>query len=147
MGKYKDLVSWDEVNACWGLAALLLCSIARRKKFTFTMYRIIPMGNFSLVEHIHSGIKHQLYFSTARNLNSFNNAMLGFLYCLHEICEYVRKKQSKSNLTDNEPFYQYVHFQICIITILGLKMIKLVVTAYYTYTIQILIISCIGQKL
>lgn len=54
-------VDWKEVNAAWGLVALLLHVIASERSFFFSMYRIIPMGSASKVEDINSGNLYELY--------------------------------------------------------------------------------------
>ena len=46
---------WDEVNAGWGQAALLLVTISTKVGFSFSTYRIIPMGSFSKVGRVGGG--------------------------------------------------------------------------------------------
>ena len=47
---------WDEVNAGWGQAALLLVTISTKVGFSFSTYRIIPMGSFSKVGRVGGGV-------------------------------------------------------------------------------------------
>jgi len=42
-------VDWNEINAALGCAALLLYTIAKKKKFTFQKYTILPSGSFSKI--------------------------------------------------------------------------------------------------
>jgi beclin 1 len=38
-------VEWDEINAAWGQACLLLHTMAQACKLTFAHCRILPMGS------------------------------------------------------------------------------------------------------
>jgi hypothetical protein len=95
-------VEWNEINAAWGQAALLLCTLARYKKFSFTRHRIIPMGSFSKVELLSDsgGTIYELYggggglFWASR----FDKAMVGFLQCLKEFADYAVQQDSTFEL-------------------------------------------------
>ena len=45
-------VEWAEINAAWGMTALLLATVADKLGFTFRGYRIKPMGSTSRIERI-----------------------------------------------------------------------------------------------
>ena len=45
-------VDWTEINAAWGMTALLLATVADKLGFTFRGYRIKPMGSTSRIERI-----------------------------------------------------------------------------------------------
>ena len=90
-------VSWNEINAAWGQAALLLWTLAGKTSFTFTAYTLKPMGSFSRIyrndKPNHSGF--ELFGSTSgfskRLLGnrSFDKAMAAFLVCLKELGDHI----------------------------------------------------------
>lgn len=45
-------VEWAEINAAWGVAALLLATVAEKMGFSFRGYRIRPMGSTSKIEKL-----------------------------------------------------------------------------------------------
>ena len=87
------LVEWSEVNCAWGQTALLLATIAHKLSFTFSKYRIIPMGSASKIARtgrernsydLHSNGGTRMF-----SRNTFGLGMVAFLDCLQEICRYV----------------------------------------------------------
>lgn len=87
-------VEWAEVNAAWGQAALLLATIANRVGFTFSKYRIIPMGSYSKIAKLgQEGTTYDLNSSGggmfSSFLSTFNTGMVAYLSCLREIGEYA----------------------------------------------------------
>ncbi|KAG2377336.1 hypothetical protein C9374_009247 [Naegleria lovaniensis] len=87
-----EQVSWDEINAGWGLCALLITMIAQKlSKFKFSKYKITPKGSHTTVKELESGEKYDLFYSSIRNLNSFNQGMKSFLFCLKELISYAAK--------------------------------------------------------
>ena len=90
-------VSWNEINAAWGQAALLLWTLASKTSFSFSAYTIRPLGSFTKVyrndKASHSGF--ELYGSASgfskRLLGnrSFDKAMVAFLACLRELGEHI----------------------------------------------------------
>lgn len=94
-------VEWNEINAAWGQAALLLYTLARYKQFTFSRYRIIPMGSFSKIE-VTDGVTnvYELYggggalFWSSR----FDKAMVSFLQCIKELADDIAKKDASFEL-------------------------------------------------
>jgi len=113
-----DVVEWSEVNAAWGEACLLLCVLASRAQVGFKEYTLIPRGSKSLVqEKRNPNNVHKLYFESEggaaqqvgqtggplgwgfsllglvtpnQNIESFNQAMMGFLVCLKELSDVAR---------------------------------------------------------
>ena len=47
-------VEWPEINAAWGVTALLLATVADKLGFTFRGYALRPMGSMSRIERIDS---------------------------------------------------------------------------------------------
>ncbi|KAJ8514401.1 hypothetical protein ONZ45_g8066 [Pleurotus djamor] len=94
-------VEWAEINAAWGQTLLLLYTIARKLDYTFSNYRLIPMGSFSRIDKI-VGDKatYELYGSgdlhIGRLLHNrrFDFAMVAFLDCLKSIIEHVKSQDA-----------------------------------------------------
>jgi len=90
-------VEWTEVNAAWGQTALLLVTLARKCEFTFTNYKVVPMGSFSGVEKVGGDRKevYMLHGSSDWQLGRllpdrrFDHGMIAFLDCLRQLCEHV----------------------------------------------------------
>ena len=88
------LTEWSEVNMAWGQTALLLATIAHKLSFTFSKFRIIPMGSASRIAK--TGRERSSYDLHSKNgggsifsRSTFNAGMGSFLFCLDEICKYV----------------------------------------------------------
>ena len=46
MGRTSEVfVEWDEINAGWGQAVLLLYTMANLCRYTFSVYRLVPLGS------------------------------------------------------------------------------------------------------
>ena len=121
-------VEWKEINAAWGEACLLLCILANKAQLHFKEYNLIPRGNRSLVqEKKRPEVVHRLYFedtprsnkahsgatasealewglsliglkSQNQDIESFNQAMVGFLICLKELAEFARDSPKGTQL-------------------------------------------------
>ncbi|EFC37502.1 predicted protein [Naegleria gruberi] len=91
MGRLRhDPVSWEEINAAWGLAVLLLDLTAQQlNNFKFTKYKLVPKASCSSIKELESGDKYDLFFSSTRNIQSFNEGMKCFLFCLEELCQHI----------------------------------------------------------
>mmetsp|Transcript_1574 Transcript_1574/g.1854 ORF Transcript_1574/g.1854 Transcript_1574/m.1854 type:complete len:347 (-) Transcript_1574:54-1094(-) len=88
LGKLDQSVGWEEINAAWGQAALAISSIAKERKFTFGMFRIIPQGSYSKIAKIgeEKSKSYELYTNGGFwNRRRFDIAMHWFLLCVHEI--------------------------------------------------------------
>jgi beclin 1 len=78
-------VEWDEINAAWGMACLLLSTMAGSVGLRFKNgYTLKPMGSFSKVKDS-KGVLYELY-GPVNILSShrYDKAMTGFLQCLKE---------------------------------------------------------------
>eukprot|EP01116_Phalansterium_solitarium_P011178 TRINITY_DN2679_c0_g1_i3.p1 TRINITY_DN2679_c0_g1~~TRINITY_DN2679_c0_g1_i3.p1 ORF type:complete len:345 (+),score=53.17 TRINITY_DN2679_c0_g1_i3:94-1128(+) len=111
LGRLPDAqVPWEEINAAWGQAVLLLYIMAKKTTFSFTMYRLRPMGNRSTVETKSGDLVLNLHgcddlgFGSwlsswpfahkqpaAAAASTFDDAMVAFLSCLGEMSSYARQ--------------------------------------------------------
>jgi len=93
LGKLPEVaVEWSEINAAWGQVALLLATLARQVHFSFSKYRIIPMGSTSKLVKVGSeNTRYELYCTGGFFKSSFNNAMVCILHCVQELGEYAEK--------------------------------------------------------
>lgn len=88
-------ISWDEINAAWGLSLLLLHNVSLYIGFRFTKYELSPMGSFSKIKVKSNNSLLQLYGTNNVNLGEmhwyqkFNSAMVAFVECLSEITKYA----------------------------------------------------------
>jgi len=88
-------VDWNEINAAWGQATLLLQTIAKKLNFTFSTFRLLPMGSCSKMEKINDQSSYELYGSSDISLGRlfwyrrFDNGMMAFLACLRELGDYA----------------------------------------------------------
>ena len=92
-----------EINAAWGQAALLLCTIATRVGYRFKRYRIIPMGSYSKIAVANDERStYELYSSggtfTGFWARNFNDAMQAFLVCLKELGDYAEHSDPEVGL-------------------------------------------------
>jgi beclin len=93
-------VDWSETNAALGQLLLLLHTIARLTSFSFTKYRLHPMGSFSRIsKHDDPSTLYELYGSSdswGPKLfwgRRFETALLGLLFCIKELGEYAAGKE------------------------------------------------------
>lgn len=102
LGRLPDVVvDWDEINAAWGQTALLLYTLAKKLSFSFTQYRIIPMGFRPTVQHKDTRASYPLYgsntvtfgrssfFWSSPNYSDLDAGMEAFLLCVSELCARV----------------------------------------------------------
>lgn len=96
-------VEWAEINAAWGLAALLLVTVAEKLGFVFLGYRIRPMGSTTKIERIEKPQGDGKARTTNLDLFSsgdlplakgilhrkFNEAMVAFLQCVVQLERFV----------------------------------------------------------
>lgn len=84
-------VEWDEINAAWGQAVLLLHTMAQACKLNFAGYRLLPMGSHPRIAH-----KASTYdlFGPVNKLWSANydRAMVCYLACLREFGDFARAR-------------------------------------------------------
>lgn len=88
-------VDWNEINAAWGQAALLLHRMAEKMAFKFSTYLIIPNGSFSKIERRADKTRYDLFGSNDVSLGRlfwyrrFEAAMVGYLRCLKDLAEHA----------------------------------------------------------
>ena len=91
-------VEWNEINAAWGQAALLLFSLSKHKHFAFSKYKIIPMGSFSRIETLDNKNSYDLFGGGSNGglfwQSKFDKAMVAFLHCLKEIGSFAEKQDT-----------------------------------------------------
>ncbi|KAL0609462.1 Beclin-2 [Plecturocebus cupreus] len=91
-------VSWSEINAAWGQAALLLLALANTVGLEFRRYRLMPCGNHSYLKSLtddrtelplfcHGG--QDVFFD-----NKFDRAMVAFLDLMQQFKEEAEKGES-----------------------------------------------------
>ena len=96
------VVEWDEINAAFGLACLLLQSMARICKFTFTQYTLKPMGSFPKVYDARGNVFELFGPVSIISSHKYDKAVLGFLTCMHELSEFMRARDVRQGV--NPPF-------------------------------------------
>jgi beclin 1 len=101
LGRLPDvLVDWDEINSAWGQTALLLYTLAKKLSFSFTKYKVIPMGSRPTIQHKSAPALYPLYgsgnitfgrsfFWTTSSSADFDIGMEAFLFCVSELCARV----------------------------------------------------------
>ncbi|RLN24728.1 hypothetical protein C2845_PM07G33250 [Panicum miliaceum] len=100
LGRLSNVeVEWDEINAAWGQAALLLHTMAQyfTPKFQYRI-KIHPMGSYPRVTDIHNNTYElfgpvNLFWSTR-----FDKAMTWFLTCLQEFAEFAINLDKENNV-------------------------------------------------
>eukprot|EP00698_Gefionella_okellyi_P010923 TRINITY_DN2861_c0_g5_i1.p1 TRINITY_DN2861_c0_g5~~TRINITY_DN2861_c0_g5_i1.p1 ORF type:complete len:407 (-),score=84.73 TRINITY_DN2861_c0_g5_i1:49-1092(-) len=109
LGKHPGVVvEWAEINAAWGLTALLLDMLAKRYQFVFTGYRLLPMGSFSKI--MKGSEESELYGSNEISLrkvfggNLFDRGMIQFLHCVHEFAQFITVRDKELGQSDR-PFH------------------------------------------
>eukprot|EP00879_Flechtneria_rotunda_P022249 GHRR01023475.1.p1 GENE.GHRR01023475.1~~GHRR01023475.1.p1 ORF type:complete len:282 (+),score=77.32 GHRR01023475.1:350-1195(+) len=84
-------VEWDEINAAWGQAVLLLHTMAQQCRLNFSAYRLLPMGS-----HPRVADKRGTYdlFGPVNKLwgSSYDKAMAVYLACLKEFGDFARAR-------------------------------------------------------
>ncbi|XP_040379563.1 beclin-1-like protein isoform X2 [Oryza brachyantha] len=92
-------VEWDEINAAWGQAALLLHTMAQyfAPKFQYQI-KIHPMGSYPRVTDINNNTYElfgpvNLFWSTR-----FDKAMTWFLTCLQDFAEFAISLDKENNV-------------------------------------------------
>ncbi|EFJ28277.1 hypothetical protein SELMODRAFT_94233 [Selaginella moellendorffii] len=95
-------VEWDEINAAWGQACLLLHTMAQYCQLNFT-YRLIPMGSYACIAD--SKNTYELYGPV--NLfwsTHFDKAMVYFLACLKEFADFANAKDRAARVAPGKCF-------------------------------------------
>ncbi|KAL4828374.1 hypothetical protein H8958_011693 [Nasalis larvatus] len=88
-------VGWNEINAAWGQAALLLLALANTIGLQFQRYRLMPCGDHSYLKPLtddHTEL--QLFCYGGQDVflnNKFDRAMVAFLDCMQQFKEEAEK--------------------------------------------------------
>ncbi|CAD5189628.1 unnamed protein product [Musa acuminata subsp. malaccensis] len=101
----KIPVEWDEINAAWGQACLLLHTMAQhfRPKFLYRI-KILPMGSYPRIMDNNNNAYDlfgpvNLFWSTR-----YDKAMTLFLTCLKEFAEFANLKDQENNIPPEKCF-------------------------------------------
>lgn len=95
MGKLPDnSVPWEEINAAWGQACLLLDALTKKCGVPMGQYRLLPRGSFSAIQA--GGEVLQLHCNDGGLKSFFNNrhfdlAMMAFLDCLKDVVKFLQR--------------------------------------------------------
>ncbi|XP_004625508.1 beclin-2-like [Octodon degus] len=88
-------VGWNEINAAWGQAALLLLALSNAVGLQFQRYHLVACGSRSyLKSRIGEGEELPLASDGRQNVflnNKFDRAMLAFLDCLQQFQQAARR--------------------------------------------------------
>ena len=94
-------VEWSEINAAWGQATLLLHTLAKKVKFEFKRFKLVPYGNQSFIRStegkdvelpLHGGGGMKFFWDS-----KFDNAMAAYLDCLQQFK--LRIERSNNHFT------------------------------------------------
>jgi len=91
-------VDWNEINAAWGLTALLVKTIAEQLGLEFTDYTIVPCGSQSKIAKKKDNSSCELYGERDLSIiklfwyRRLDNGMTAFLRCIKELCDYIEAK-------------------------------------------------------
>lgn len=101
LGRTQDVpVEWEEINAAWGQAVLLLDCLARKLSVQFTGIRLEPRGSYPRL-HDSRGVA-ELYGPVSKILcPSYDRAQAGFLACLKEFADVLRARGATE---EGQPF-------------------------------------------
>uniref|UniRef100_A0A7I4A2P3 Beclin-1-like protein n=1 Tax=Physcomitrium patens TaxID=3218 RepID=A0A7I4A2P3_PHYPA len=103
LGRLPNIpVEWDEINAAWGQACLLLHTMAQYCRLIFT-HRIIPMGSYPRV----ADNKNTYELFGPVNLfwsSRYDKAMIFFLVCLQEFAEFANARDRAANIPPEKCF-------------------------------------------
>ncbi|XVE77272.1 hypothetical protein DITRI_Ditri13aG0048900 [Diplodiscus trichospermus] len=101
----KIPVEWDEINAAWGQACLLLHTMCQyfRPKFHYRI-KIIPMGSYPRIMDNNNNTYDlfgpvNLFWSTR-----YDKAMTLFLTCLKDFAEFAHSKDQENNIPPEKRF-------------------------------------------
>lgn len=101
----KIPVEWDEINAAWGQACLLLHTMSQyfRPKFQ-SRIKILPMGSYPRIVDSNNNTYElfgpvNLFWSTR-----YDKAMTTFLTCLKEFAEFAYLKDQENNIPPEKCF-------------------------------------------
>ncbi|KAJ8900492.1 hypothetical protein K2173_025269 [Erythroxylum novogranatense] len=101
----KIAVEWDEINAAWGQACLLLHTMCQyfKPKFPYRI-RMVPMGSYPRIRDSNNTVYElfgpvNLFWSTR-----YDKAMTLFLTCLKDFAEFAYLKDQENNIPPEKRF-------------------------------------------
>ncbi|KAK9094150.1 hypothetical protein Scep_025619 [Stephania cephalantha] len=101
----KIPVEWDEINAAWGQACLLLHTMAQyfQPKFSYRI-KIVPMGSYPRIVDTNNNTYElfgpvNLFWSTR-----YDKAMTLFLNCLKDFADFANSKDQENNIPADKCF-------------------------------------------
>eukprot|EP00850_Spirogloea_muscicola_P001988 SM000007S20948 [mRNA] locus=s7:1144136:1146996:+ [translate_table: standard] len=105
LGKLPHIpVEWDEINAAWGQACLLLFTMAHLCRVTFS-YRILPMGSYPRIADSKDTYNLfgpvNIFWSTR-----YDKAMVFYLACLKEFADFAHARDRAAELPPGQSCFQ-----------------------------------------
>jgi beclin 1 len=95
-------IEWNEINAAWGQAVLLLQSLSLKVNLRFERYRLVPFGNQSYIEVLGEKKKELPLYGTGGLKflwnTKFDQAMVAFLDCLQQFKLFIERMETGFNL-------------------------------------------------
>eukprot|EP01134_Creolimax_fragrantissima_P003767 CFRG3767T1 len=94
-------VPWDEINAAWGQAVLLLETLAKHIGLVFSKYKLCPQGSHSRIEKIENGQHLELWLSSGLQVfrtSYYDQGMVAFLFCLSELSKRIEELDERFKL-------------------------------------------------
>ncbi|KNC81504.1 hypothetical protein SARC_06170 [Sphaeroforma arctica JP610] len=94
-------VPWEEINAAWGQAVLLLDTLASHIGLTFSLFRLHPQGSRSRLERLDNGQHLDLWLSSGLQVfktASYDQAMVAYLNCLHDLSKRIEVMDQRFKL-------------------------------------------------
>jgi len=90
----QEPVEWNEINAAFGFAAMLLDAISKQVGFDFFVWRVRPRGSESLMVNIQNSTQTLNLFCNANWLwkSSFNAGISAFADCVDEMADFARRE-------------------------------------------------------
>nr|XP_010990371.1 beclin-2 [Camelus dromedarius] len=89
---------WDEINAAWGQAALLLLALSNTIGLEFQRYQPVPCGDHSYLKSLTDDHTELPLFSNGKQSvflhNKYDQAMMALLDCLQQFQEAAEKAES-----------------------------------------------------
>jgi hypothetical protein len=125
-----QFVEWNEINAAWGQAALLLSCLAKRVNYAFNATRIIPIGSFSKIDVRRTGGWNTFeLFGGQGGLfwqGKYDKAQIAFLGCIKELADYCANDQQgtigENRNSDDEDYKKKIPYPINGDTIGGISL-------------------------
>lgn len=87
-------VDWIDINAAWGMIAMLLTQLSQIMKYQFKNYEILPLGNQSKVVSISEDkAQYELYGDHLFHIfwaHRYDKAMQGILDCVNQLMKHIK---------------------------------------------------------